>query len=484
VARWLSVTVDRWKQQPRLQIHRAVAYRPLSHLRPGGCALHTAHCSLLHTVYTHHTQPFHVPAARASHESASVRAQEADSSGNLFWSIYVHDSHIRHSATPELNRPMVMPRFGWLGQHRYCCGFSGDQTSEWQTLQAEVWMTATAANVGFAHWSHDVGGFRGDPTPELYLRWTQFGALSPLYRSHGTKGSNRDYWSSAYSSVFPLMRQSLALRLALAPYLYSSARLAHDFGVAAVHSLYLDWPEEAKAYDCPDVFMHGPDLLVRPVTAELPTAGPQTVSVWLPPNGPVGWVEWASSSGVVYGGNSDHGVMVQAIANLGVLPMFVRTGSVLPLLPHGALDARAVALGDAINWAVFLGAIGTAATTDGGGTFQRYFDDGDSTAYEGPNGAFARQTFTYTLRDQVLNATISAAVVNGGYTLPRASVLHSVELRGTRAPDMAIMGGSAMACITIDDKQHSLARPKGTVVCRGAGALSLDEPTIVTFRWT
>ena len=63
-----------------------------------------------------------------------ISGPDAKSSGNLLWSIYLHDSHIRHSAAPD-NRPMVMPRYGWLGQHRYCCGFSGDQTSEWETLQ-------------------------------------------------------------------------------------------------------------------------------------------------------------------------------------------------------------------------------------------------------------------------------------------------------------------------------------------------------------
>ena len=84
-----------------------------------------------------------------------ISGPDAKSSGNLLWSIYLHDSHIRHSAAPD-NRPMVMPRYGWLGQHRYCCGFSGDQTSEWETLQAEVAMTANSANVAFAHWSHDV----------------------------------------------------------------------------------------------------------------------------------------------------------------------------------------------------------------------------------------------------------------------------------------------------------------------------------------
>ena len=82
-----------------------------------------------------------------------------------------------------------MPRFGGLGQHRYCCGFSGDAASSFDTLRAEVNMTKTAANVGFAHWSHDVGGFKGNPTDEEYVRWTQAAALWPIFRSHGTKGS-------------------------------------------------------------------------------------------------------------------------------------------------------------------------------------------------------------------------------------------------------------------------------------------------------
>merc|ERR1712151_1071730 len=104
---------------------------------------------------------------------------------------------------------MVMPRYAGVGQHRYCCGFSGDAQSDWTTLAAEVNVTRTSANIAFAHWSHDIGGFRGDPTDELYVRWTQFGALSPLYRSHGKVGTLRRYWK--YQS-FPLMKQSLVLR--------------------------------------------------------------------------------------------------------------------------------------------------------------------------------------------------------------------------------------------------------------------------------
>jgi alpha-glucosidase (family GH31 glycosyl hydrolase) len=57
-------------------------------------------------------------------------------------SVYAHDTHIRLTAGSEANRPMVMPRYAWLGQHRYCCGFSGDQDSAWPTLQAEVAMVS------------------------------------------------------------------------------------------------------------------------------------------------------------------------------------------------------------------------------------------------------------------------------------------------------------------------------------------------------
>ena len=159
-----------------------------------------------------------------------------------------------------------------------------------------------------------------------------------MYRSHGTKGSNRDYWSPAYASVFPLIKQSLALRLALAPYLYTAARSAHDTGVAAVHSLYLDWPGEEGAYAQPQTsFMHGRDILVRPVAAEV-AGGSPTVDVWLPPS-PTGWVAWADAK---YTSASAAGATVQAPAALGQLPMFVRGGSVIPLLPEGALVSAAL----------------------------------------------------------------------------------------------------------------------------------------------
>ena len=240
-----------------------------------------------------------------------------------------------------------VPSYGGVGQHRYCCGFSGDQNSEWMTLQAEVNITKTAANIGFAHWSHDIGGFSGNPTDELYVRWTQFGALSPLYRSHGTYGSDRMYWH--YPS-FALMKQSLQLRATLAPYVYTSAWRATHSGVGAVHSLYIDHPLLAEAYDTPSAqisFMHGADLLVRPVVTPVDAAaaaevGPaprwqtQPLAVWLPPS-PTGWVLWNTSALVpgTAAAAATHATLQVTVADL---PLFVRGGAALPLLPAGTLD--------------------------------------------------------------------------------------------------------------------------------------------------
>lgn len=114
----------------------------------------------------------------------------SDNSDNLMWSVHLHDSYMRYRGA----RPMVLARFGGLGQHRYAIGFSGDAKSSWETLSAEIFMTSKASNVLFAHWSHDIGGFNGDPTAEMYARWAQFGIVSPIWRSHGTKGSERRYW--------------------------------------------------------------------------------------------------------------------------------------------------------------------------------------------------------------------------------------------------------------------------------------------------
>jgi alpha-glucosidase (family GH31 glycosyl hydrolase) len=73
--------------------------------------------------------------------------------------------------------------WGGLGNHRYPIGFSGDTFVRWSALAFQPHFTATAANVAYGWWSHDIGGHMfKDGTPELYLRWVQFGVFSPIFR--------------------------------------------------------------------------------------------------------------------------------------------------------------------------------------------------------------------------------------------------------------------------------------------------------------
>ena len=119
-----------------------------------------------------------------------------------WWLNYVHFTDQQR----EGKRPLLFHRWGGLGNHRYQIGFSGDTVSVWDSLAFQPWFTATAANVGYAYWSHDIGGHMpGAVEPELYTRWVQFGAFSPILRTHTTKNpeTERRIWAypEPYSSI-------------------------------------------------------------------------------------------------------------------------------------------------------------------------------------------------------------------------------------------------------------------------------------------
>ena len=172
-----------------------------------------------------------------------------------------------------------------MGNHRYQIGFSGDTVSVWDSLAFQPWFTATAANVGYAYWSHDIGGHMpGAVEPELFTRWVQFGAFSPILRTHTTKNpeSERRIWAypEPYSSM---LRATFQLRYAMQPYIYTEARRTYDTGVAFLRPLYYDWPEEAAAYDSKDEYLFGDEMLVAPVVAPADKmSGLATEKVWLP----------------------------------------------------------------------------------------------------------------------------------------------------------------------------------------------------------
>ncbi len=240
-----------------------------------------------------------------------------------WWLNYIHFTDQQH----EGKRPLLFHRWGGLGNHRYQIGFSGDTISTWDSLAFQPWFTATAANVGYAYWSHDIGGHMpGVVAPELYTRWIQFGIFSPILRTHTTKNAESERRIWAYPEPYSdIMRVCLQLRYAMEPYVYTEGRRTYDTGVAFLRPLYYDSPEAPEAYEAKNEYLFGQDMLVAPVVQPVdPANGLATEHVWLP----VGdWIEW--SSGKHFRGP----VAVDRSYAIDQLPVFLKAGSILPMQP-------------------------------------------------------------------------------------------------------------------------------------------------------
>ena len=245
-----------------------------------------------------------------------------------WWLNYVHFTDQQR----EGKRPLLFHRWGGLGNHRYQIGFSGDTVSVWDSLAFQPWFTATAANVGYAYWSHDIGGHvPGAVDPELFTRWVEFGAFSPILRTHTTKNpeAERRVWvyPEPYSSV---LRSTFQQRYALQPYIYTEARRTYDTGVAFFRPLYYDWPEDGAAYTSKGEYLFGDQMLVAPVVAPADkVSGLATENVWLPKvDGPNNeWIEWPT------GKHFAGGVTIERSFSIGQTPVYLRAGAIVPMQP-------------------------------------------------------------------------------------------------------------------------------------------------------
>jgi alpha-glucosidase len=240
-----------------------------------------------------------------------------------WWLNYVHFTDQQR----EGKRPLLFHRWGGLGNHRYQIGFSGDTVSVWPSLAFQPWFTATAANVGYAYWSHDIGGHMpGAVDPELFTRWVQFGTFSPILRTHTTKNpdSERRIW--AYPEPFSaVLRSSFQLRYAMQPYIYTEARRTYDTGVAFLRPLYYDWPEASEAYTNKNEYIFGEQMLVAPVvSAGDKTSGLATEKVWLPQGE---WIEWPT------GKHFTGPVSVDRNFSIEQTPVYLKSGAIVPEEP-------------------------------------------------------------------------------------------------------------------------------------------------------
>ncbi|WP_326552928.1 TIM-barrel domain-containing protein [Micromonospora sp. NBC_01813] len=207
---------------------------------------------------------------------------------------------------------MVWARSSFLGGQRHSAQWSGDVNATYPGLASTLRGGLSHGLSGVPFWSHDAGGFHGTPTPDLYVRWAQFGALSPLVRFHGT--TSRLPWDFPADAARDAV-EAIRLRYRLMPYLYSAAVTAARTGAPMMRALLVDSPDDPAAWGAELEYRLGTDLLVAPMIS--PDGQRQ---VYLPAGD---WVDhW---TGEVHTG----GRHLRVNTPLHRIPLYVRHGALI-----------------------------------------------------------------------------------------------------------------------------------------------------------
>ena len=270
--------------------------------------------------------------------------------------------------------PLTFSRYAGPGSHRYPVGFSGDTIVTWESLSFQPYFTATASNIGYGWWSHDIGGHMfGYRDEELEARWYQLGAFSPINRLHSTDSpfNGKEPWNFE-PPIRGTMDDSLRLRHALLPYLYTMNWRSAVQGRPLVEPMYWFDADNDMAYEVPNEFMFGTEMLVAPITepmdAELRRAH---TDLWLPQG------DWFDLfDGRRYESKPAEGRRMSVWRGLDRIPVFAKAGAIVPMQPVGnrpAGDGRrthinSTANPDTLEILVFPGASGSFVLVEDDGT--------------------------------------------------------------------------------------------------------------------
>jgi len=321
-------------------------------------------------------------------------------------------------------RPFVFSRWGGLGNHRYPIGFSGDTLVCWSALAFQPFFTATAANVAYGWWSHDIGGHMfKDKTPELYLRWVQFGIFSPIFRLHSTKSPDleRRPWAKP-ERIYHAAKYAMQLRHALIPYIYSMAWRANQSGISLVTPMYYGNMNNASAFEAKDQYFFGSELIVAPITQPSnPETGLTTKRVWFPAGT---WFNFFNGESFI--GEGWH----EIDASLEDIPVYAKAGAIIPLAPKpawGGIDNPIE-----LDLYIFPGA---------DNAFELYEDDGETIDYQ--SGKYAITRFS------LHGNTFTIHPASGDLSVIPSSRTYHFHIRGMKNIHSFIMESTETHTITI-----------------------------------
>jgi alpha-D-xyloside xylohydrolase len=338
----------------------------------------------------------------------------------------------------EAKRVVNLTRSAYLGQQRYATiTWSGDVAANWDTLRRQIAEGLNFCVTGMPYWTTDIGAFFVQRKPELwfwngnydegvadlgyrelYVRWFQYGAFLPMFRSHGTD-TPREIWrfGEPGESMYETLKKYLELRYRLLPYIYSLAGWTTQESYTMLRALPFDFRNDPATYEVGDQFMFGPAFLVNPVTRPMYyTTGSvpltdvkRTRPVYLPAGSD--WYDFWTDQ-YLRGGQT-----VEADATLDRMPLYVKAGSIVPMGPHRQhVNDQPSA---PIELHIYPG---------NDATFLLYEDEGDGYDYE--DDAF----FTIEITWEDTNRQLILGKRNGKYPgMPEQQAFH-VMLHGQEQP--------------------------------------------------
>ena len=309
-------------------------------------------------------------------------------------------------AETSAKRVFILTRSAFAGQQRYgAVSWSGDVDANWQSLKDQIPAALNFSLCGIPYWNSDIGGFwirehdfdnplQNNGYKELYVRWLQFAAFTPVMRSHGTNAP-REIWQFGKrgDKEFDAIEKFIGLRYQLLPYLYATARETTQNGASFMRPLFADFADDEKTYQIDDAYLFGKSLLVKPVTEPegCPNCSKQpsvllikeSERIYLP-KGTDWYCFWTNEK--LNGGQETIKTM-----SLDIIPLYVKAGTILPMAEK--VQYATERKWDNLELRIYPGA---------NGEFTLYEDENDNYNYE--NGAYS--TIKMTWNDQEKTLTI------------------------------------------------------------------------------
>lgn len=379
----------------------------------------------------------------------------------LAWLNQIHwDDQDRH---PD-RRPLNFSRWDGVGAARRPIGFSGDTYVTWESLAFQPYFTATAANVLFGYWSHDIGGhFGGSGNPELFLRWIQFGTHSPILRTHGSVDmvEERRIWE--YPNPHRrAMIDAIHRRYELIPYIYTSCAIGGPRGRSLVSPMYHEHPDNPVAYDAPGQYYFGPEMIVSPVATPVAADGLASMKTWLPHGS---WYD------AVRGAQIDidqvDGTWIERNYLIDEVPVFIRGGAIIPT--QSETHRSVVPFYENLVFETHPG---------GSSTSLLYEDDGTTKAYIEGEFVTVGMTHVGTIGDRTFELTGH----EGGYPSWNPVRPVVVEFIGEPPPEVVEMDEGDVPWSATRRRGHWSYDSSRAAVVVDLGEVDLRSPLRVTVR--